>query len=154
MNHHIDVTHPYVDAINHDIVVMIHHIDVDDHHIDVNADRIDVMLLKKMETPSEGGGIAGALISYFDGEFLKHTASGPDGQFSFPLSSSADSVDLFIVTPGFPVKLTQFRVPEPGSSADIVVSSRGGFLSVAIAPQCIRRVVAAGGETFVDLRTQ
>jgi hypothetical protein len=169
----------------------------------------DPRLIRGRVLSSDGGGIAGALISYFDDPLLKKTTTGPDGQFSFPLSSDADSVDLFIVTPGFPVKLSKLRVPGPGESADIVVSSRGGYLSVSIAlppawpwiahdgvfamlpslfaprtalgpppelrgdrfmiqvepgeyavcsqrkidQQCIRRVVAAGGETYVDLRT-
>jgi hypothetical protein len=43
MNHHIAVTDPYVDVINHDVVVMI-------HHIDVNVDRIDVMLLQNFSS--------------------------------------------------------------------------------------------------------
>lgn len=136
--------------------------------------------------------------------------SGPDGDYSFPITSADPLTTLIVATPGFPVKVMKLRVPAPGERADIVVSNVAGTLSIVpsgggqwpvvfhdgaavslallLLPRagsgpppevhgdrfvievepgeytvcpvgqrndlCARRVVPAGGDAFVDLRSR
>ncbi|HEX2835927.1 MAG TPA: carboxypeptidase-like regulatory domain-containing protein [Thermoanaerobaculia bacterium] len=85
-------------------------------------------------TTTEGNPIAGAQIWYWSAQSpFSPAQSGPSGQFSLTLPSAVSMIELAVVAPSRPAKLTAVPVPSKGERLHIELASARSVLRLGIA---------------------
>jgi hypothetical protein len=79
-----------------------------------------------------GEGIPGASIRYYapNAAFVGDLTTSPSGRFTFEVEADAAAVNLVVIAPGWPCKLTLARIPEPGRKLEIVLGRTGGRMVI------------------------
>lgn len=95
-----------------------------------------------------GRTIAGALIRYLGptGQILEQT-TGPSGEFELQVSALTKALDVVVLAPGLPVKITTIPVQPQG--VQIMVEDVRGTLAIVFGDESTRLpTVARGGQGF------